>query len=201
MQTTTATVCFWRGLIHPWGFHVHPALWFLHFYSLLSNESRNSSHFSNMQLLFASFLSHVSILQICVSLDFSVCTLDGLIRPAEIIIIINPHYKSKQCSIAPILFSFNPVHVIRHWWPAAEPNSCCHQLAINYLCPTLLSALLSASPQYGLAAHESWKFYLKLWLPICVSCNQWLITVQPAQPVVWTARCNWIIWLGRLQFV
>lgn len=120
----------------------NPTLWFLDFYSLLPNESRNSVHLSNMHLLFASLLRHVRILQICVSLDFSVCTLDGLIRPAEIIIIINPHYKSKQCSIAPILFSFNPVHVIRHWWPDAEPSSCCHQLAIILSLPHIAVCII-----------------------------------------------------------
>lgn len=161
MQATTATVCLWRGLIHPWdSMFLIPHCEF--FFFLLPNESRNDTHLNNMPLRFACLFRHVSTLHVCVSLQFSVCALDGIIRPAEITIIINPHYKSKQCSMAPILFSFNPAHVILLWWPAAEPNNCWHQLAISLSLLHIAVCIIIHVAQYVSAAHGCLKFYLKL---------------------------------------
>ncbi len=74
----------------------------------------------------------------------------------------------------------NLVNAVLRWRPAAEPNSVA-------ICAIIRLTL------YVRAPHGCLEFYLKLWWAICECCNQWLITIQAAQPVVWTARWNWII--------
>lgn len=66
----------------------------------------------------------------CVSVRLLCCVFTWW-RPAEFIIIINPHSKSKQWYLTVTMLNCSQSVVMNPVWPAAEPNSCWHRFAIT----------------------------------------------------------------------
>lgn len=116
LYLNNATVCLWRVM-------------FQRFFSVSC---------CRLSAAFSSICSHRHL-----SVCFPLCSLDGLLRSADFLIIISPHYKSKQHNLTVIMLNFfhfcvvmTPVNVGA--LPAKQL-----QLLPCYQCRTLLSALLS----------------------------------------------------------
>lgn len=125
-------------------------------------------HFSPVSHAGAHFISTSApgVFGHCVSVCLLCCVFTWW-RPAEFIIIINPHSKSKQWYLTVTMLNCSQSVVMNPVWPVAEPNSCWHRFAITLSMLHIEICIIIYQTEQWDAAHRFSELYLQLWQETC----------------------------------